>query len=84
MDNEVIDRRTLKIFFAGAGMDGETRYELHGLSTDIGDLTRSQLYEVLKESGIPTEIINRNNQQIDELSKKAAADGDRPAVVFQV
>ncbi len=84
MDNGVIDSRTLKIFFAGAGMDGETRYELHGLSTDIGDLTRGQLYEALKESGIPAEIINRNNQQIDELPKRAAADNNRPAVVLQV
>jgi hypothetical protein len=72
------------VFFAGAGMDGETRYELHGLTTDVGNLTRSQLHDALKECGVPEDVIGLNNQRIDNLSKETVTGGERPAVFLQV
>jgi hypothetical protein len=74
---------TLQIFFAGAGIDGERRYQLHGLAADICDLTLAQLYEVLKtEAGLPEETIRPYRQAIEDLSKAEVKDGMRPAVTL--
>jgi hypothetical protein len=82
MDNGITERN-LEIFFAGAGMDGEKRYELHGLTVNISDLTLAQLHEVLRaEGGIPEETIRHYRQQIDDLSKQPAADANRPSILL--
>jgi hypothetical protein len=85
MSNEVsFPKRTLKIYFAGAGMDGEARYELHGLSVDTMILTLPQLYEELKsEGGVPEGTINQYRQQIDALPTAMIIGGRRPAVVLE-
>ena len=83
MGNNIREERDLKVFFAGAGMDGETLYELHGLATDVGNLTRGQLHDLLKECGVPEDVIDLNDQRIANLPKETATDGKRPAVVLQ-
>ena len=78
-----IPMATLQIFFADAGIDGERRYQLHGLAADICDLTLAQLYEVLKtEAGLPEETIRPYRQAIEDLSKAEVKDGMRPAVTL--
>jgi hypothetical protein len=64
-------------------LDGDRRYELHGLTADISDLTLAQLFEVSKaEAGLPEGMIDRYRQPIDDLSKREAKGGMRPAVIL--
>ena len=77
-------QRTLEIYFAGSGMDGEARYELRGLTAEMTILTRDQLYEELRnEAGISEQMISQHRHQIEGLSTAMIVDGSRPAVILR-
>jgi hypothetical protein len=84
-DETSLSKRTLVIHFAGAGMYGEARYELHGLSADSTTLSLPQLYDKLKsEGGVSEQTVNQYREQIDALPTATIRGGCRPAVVLQV
>lgn len=85
MDSKASNTHELHILFAGAGSDGETRYEVHGLGAHGSDLTREQLHGVLKdEGGVTEETIDAFCQQIDELPTKTVTGNGRPTVTLPI
>lgn len=85
MNQKALGTPRLQIFFKGAGLDGEMRYELKGVGDQSSDLLREQLHDILKnEYGVAEQTIAQYCQQIDELPTKTVTGDGRPAVNIQV